>query len=841
MRFYLLIVAHLITFHCLASKQVKKVKSPNWVVPIAIANDSIVPDVGSSQYLLVDYQTNLIDEVEFEHYAIKILSADGIDDHADLDMSFDPTYSTLSIHQVNLIRDGVVIDKLRSSEIKTIQRESNKDRSMYDGTLTAIIHLNDVRVGDIIEYAYSKKGFNPINKGNFSSSFYQQYTIPVNRLYNSLICPNAEYLEFQYKNDADRPKIESLGSGIKYIWDMSAFEKVNYDNNVPAWYNEQKVVYFTTYKSWSEVAQWARGLYTYEATNVNSILSDFDRKLPKKELVRQIARYVQDDIRYLGLESGISAYKPHKPAEVYKQKYGDCKDKSLLLVAMLRQIDVDAQPLLVNTKLKDALNDRLPAHNVFDHCVVRFGMDGDVFYIDPTMTGQGGQLNDIQFPNYGVGLIVDEDVTKLTELPMKFSATIDIDEKFVLDEIGGAATLTVKTTYTGYKADNIRRYFSTEAMDNIKKNYLNFYSNLYSEIESAEDISFQDSLKDSTNSVLIVEKYNITELWNKDDTSNIYFETNPLVLRSLIDYTSSAKRSMPYFLGSPYKFTQSTIILFPEPWSIDAHDIEIKDDAFIYRSTSKLDGHVVTLNHEYELKQEYIDAADVPNFTSKTDKIINDLTFYASYDHLAANGSGISYFALFVALLSLVIGIYAAVKLYFKYDPAPAKDAANMSIGGWMILPAIGLVLSPILTLPEIISEDFFGQANWDAFKLIYPDTTYLLWTLVSFELVYNILITIFNVLLIVLFFQRRTSLPKLISIYFLASFIFLLADSVFAAQLLVVGEELPDYSTLWSDAGRSFIAALIWVPYFLTSERVKNTFCVQRRESTTDEMFIES
>ena len=54
---------------------------------------------------------------------------------------------------------------------------------------------------------------------------------------------------------------------------------------------------------------------------------------------------MQDEVRYLGLENGISAYKPSSPNKVYNQRFGDCKDKSLLLVTMLNQMNIEAYPV----------------------------------------------------------------------------------------------------------------------------------------------------------------------------------------------------------------------------------------------------------------------------------------------------------------------------------------------------------------------------------------------------------------------------------------------------------------------------------------------------------------
>ena len=411
-----ILFALLIPFLCFGQKNNYKAKAPDWVVPIAVVDDSTLADIGGSQYLLVDYQDNLIEETEFYHYVIRIANSEGISDHADLDFSYDPTYQKLFVHQLDITRKEQVINKLSTAKIKTIQNEKSMDRSIYDGSLTAIVHLDDVRVDDIIEYSYSIKGFNPINEGHYSSRFYQQFTLPVNRLWQSLICSKNNQLNFSYKNDAKPAMKEAEGDNIIYSWDLTAYEFITYENNTPNWYNKQKTAYYSTYKDWSEVVEWAETIYKYDPNIGNALLESFDLELPKEELIQKVIQFVSNEVRYLGLESGISAYKPHNPLAVYHQKYGDCKDKSLLLTAMLRALKIDAYPVLVNTKTKHEVFSRLPAHNIFNHCVVNYFYNGNSIFIDPTIQSDA-DIGEIPFPNYGYGLFIRKNEDGLTQLP----------------------------------------------------------------------------------------------------------------------------------------------------------------------------------------------------------------------------------------------------------------------------------------------------------------------------------------------------------------------------------------------------------------------------------------
>lgn len=155
--------------------------------------------------------------------------------------------------------------------------------------------------------------------------------------------------------------------------------------------------------------QWALPLFSTK--NVSSLLPNLNKEiLGEKEITLNLIRYVQDEIRYLGLESGIGAYKPHSPEKVYQQKFGDCKDKSLLLVALLQKEGISAYPLLVNTSIRQNLNQFQPSNRIFDHCVVAINLDDNNYFIDPTLSLQGGDLDHTYFPDYGLGLLVKETI-----------------------------------------------------------------------------------------------------------------------------------------------------------------------------------------------------------------------------------------------------------------------------------------------------------------------------------------------------------------------------------------------------------------------------------------------
>ena len=80
--------------------------------------------------------------------------------------------------------------------------------------------------------------------------------------------------------------------------------------------------------------------------------------------------YVSRQIRYVAIEIGVGGYQPHLPADVYKNKYGDCKDKATLLISMLDKIGLRGYPALVGTRGDVEADPAAPTLATFDHMIV---------------------------------------------------------------------------------------------------------------------------------------------------------------------------------------------------------------------------------------------------------------------------------------------------------------------------------------------------------------------------------------------------------------------------------------------------------------------------------------
>lgn len=826
MRYSILFILFFLLSNSVANNRVKKISKPNWVKTITFSEENIIKESGSYQYLLTDYQNDINKKVFYRHLVIKILNTEGVQEMSNISLAFDPSFEKIHFHQIRIKRGDSYIEKLKESEIRLFQRESNLERSLYDGALTATINLTDIRVGDIIEYAYSINGSNPIYKGHYSDTYHFQFSIPVNRIHLRMISSKKRKLRYKLFEKAIEPQISQVGENIEFLWDVNALETVLYDNNVPSWLNVQKRVSFTTFKDWKEVVDLAFPLYKYSKNDIIQIKKEFNLSGNKDEKIIRMIRVVQDDIRYLGFESGIGAYKPNKPLKVYNQRFGDCKDKSLLLTALLRSEGVTAYPTLVNTYMKNEIIEKLPSFTAFNHCIVNFKYKDQEYFIDPTISNQGGDLDAQARLNYKMGLLVKAGESELSTFPEYVKPKLEVQENIYVDSINGRAKLEIISRYWGAKADNIRSYFSSNSRELIQKEYLNYYSSLYDNVEVDKDVEFIDKMRSSSNLIITKEYYKVDNIWAKSEDQNmVYLETTPVILKNLIDFPGSANRSMPYVSGTPHTFTQTTKLYLPEFWPVAEESENVKGDGFYYEYYAKGKDSCVTVYHNYDIDKEVISEKDVDSFLKQHEKIRNDLPFYLTYNY-DLTGFKLSWISILIAILSIIISIYLAVKIYKEYDPIAKNNGTVIPIGGWLVLPAIGIIITPIVLLYQMISNDFFNHNCWlnifnyDKGKAISFGLLY------GSEIFFNFLLLVFCLLLLTLFFNKRTSLPRLITIFYIANCILLVGDQVLSE--LIIPELFTDVqrNQMYKEISKSIMAVIIWVPFFNISQSVKNTFC---------------
>ncbi len=123
--------------------------------------------------------------------------------------------------------------------------------------------------------------------------------------------------------------------------------------------------------SWQTVGGWYEGLFQPQAVGSPEIKAKVAAltagKTAWEDKLLAVTGFMQDEIRYVAVEMGIGGWQPHPARDVFRNRYGDCKDKATLLVTMLREAGITAYPLMVD--FDHRIDPGMPTHFA-DHMIV---------------------------------------------------------------------------------------------------------------------------------------------------------------------------------------------------------------------------------------------------------------------------------------------------------------------------------------------------------------------------------------------------------------------------------------------------------------------------------------
>lgn len=211
---------------------------------------------------------------------------------------------------------------------------------------------------------------------------------------------------------------------------------------------------------WDEVGKWFWGMAKPQAKPTDKIRATVNRlitgKTNEREKAAALYDFVANRVRYVGLEFGISAYRPHTASEVHDKLYGDCKDKATLLVTMLGLAGIKAHPALIRAGDPRPIETGLPTLNAFNHCIAVAEIEGKEVWLDAT--AETCPLGDIPEGNRGAqALVVKDEGAQFVTVPRYATGenTVDWNMQIALRSDGGAQT-TSELTMRGASAQTMR-------------------------------------------------------------------------------------------------------------------------------------------------------------------------------------------------------------------------------------------------------------------------------------------------------------------------------------------------------------------------------------------------
>lgn len=599
----------------------------SWVKPHFFDRQatSLPTDPSADQHwLLIEHQVNAATNEAFHHYIRQIISVGGVQNGSTLKIDYNPSYQTLTLHWARLWRGTNHLEQLAPDKIRVVRQERDLDEDVLNGEQTAVLVMDDVRVGDIVDYAYSIQGENPVFNGRLYGAVMLQFDEPVERLFNRFLWPAAKPVYSKLHNCTVQPVVTRSQDLVESVWDAHQVPGFQEEDALPVWCDPEPWVQLSGFRTWAEVNQWALALFQNSSPLSPELLQKLAawKALPGQEQqVVSVLRFVQDQIRYFGVEIGVNSHKPTDPATVFSRRFGDCKDKSLLFVTLLRALGIEAYPVLVNTQLRRAIADWQPTAGCFDHCIAVVRLDGQTYWLDPTAGYQRGSLAMHYLPDYGRGLVIAPGTAALSVILQTAGLPLTTTtEYFSLAGKTGASSLKVVTVAEGRDAENLRATFADTKRSDIEKSYTHFYAGSFPGIRMTSPVLFADD--EAQNRVQTTEFYTIDNVWTKSDKDGKYrCDFYPASIAALMKTPVDTQRRLPLGVAYPEHQILRTEITLPKTWPSDHDNKYVAGPGFSFREEERCTGKTLEMAYEYQALADSVPAEQTGDYLQKLDEV----------------------------------------------------------------------------------------------------------------------------------------------------------------------------------------------------------------------------
>lgn len=304
-------------------------------------------------------------------------------------LAWNPASGTPMVHAVRIHREGETIDVLETTQFEILRREDMLEQSALTGILTAVLRVPDLRVGDELEVAYTAPSGDPTLRDQNAAILALAGTPQPGRFRLGVNWEPGQEPRIRPTEDL-APAMSRGDNSLNVRLDHPRAQVPPAD--APPRYLWQRMIEISDFPTWTAVSQRFAGLFADAATLAPdsplkreaariaaSKAGAMERAQAALALVQQQVRYI-----YVGLDGGN--FRPAAADETWRRRYGDCKGKTALLLALLGELGIEAEAVVArNGGSDDGMDERLPNPGLFDHVLVRATIDGETYWMDGTL------------------------------------------------------------------------------------------------------------------------------------------------------------------------------------------------------------------------------------------------------------------------------------------------------------------------------------------------------------------------------------------------------------------------------------------------------------------------
>ena len=446
-------------------------KAPHFSVPakdLYQAVSEVPVSDGANVVLFDDDESFSFDEAgrltHVGHYVYKVLTAKGVEAWDSLSVGWDPWHEMRPVIRARVIEPDYSEHNLDPSAI-TEEPTRGGDYKTYSDGKRLRAPLPAIAPGAVVEEEYLERETEPFfAPGRVGRSFFGHALAPVTHSKAVFDAPASLplHIETHLLPLVYPSRVEANGR-VTTTYEIGSLENIEaQDPNLPPDEFVFPEIDYATGASWQSVAaEYSRIVDSRAKPDaVQSIVDGLVAgKTSQREKEAAILDFVDREVRYTGIEFGEAAIVPHNPEETLRLKYGDCKDKATLLVAMLRATGIPAYVALLNAGSRLDVPANLPGMGLFDHAIA-YVPGSDPLWIDAT--DQYARMGQLPINDQGRhALIARPESTALTITPESASKdNVLLEQREIRLSENGPATVVEKTLPTGVFESHYRSFYA---------------------------------------------------------------------------------------------------------------------------------------------------------------------------------------------------------------------------------------------------------------------------------------------------------------------------------------------------------------------------------------------
>jgi cellulose synthase operon protein C len=403
----------------------------------------------------------------FAQRLVSILTDHGAEENKEFYVRYTPGSEEVEIRQARIYRRGP------SGDVDVLEATDRDDEDLsepwyglYYDNRAEVVRFEGLRAGDVLEVQYV---IDDVSSENQMSDYFGDLqfiaeSLPKRRWDYTLIAPAGRVMH------TNTPRLVGLASQVTdeggdrvYRFSATDVPKIDGEPAMPGLAEVAPYLHVSTYATWAEVGNWYWRLVSEQLTPDDELRhaahAAVTPGMTDEERVRAIHSLVLTGTRYVGLEFGIHGYKPYKVTQVLARRFGDCKDKASLMVALLREVGITSELVLVRTRRGGRIDPQPASLAVFDHAIV-YVPKLDT-YLDGTAEFAG--VSELPAQDQGVMVLrVGPGGAALVQTPVLPSSQNRVQRRWQVD-VGpsGDARIVEDLTIRGQAAPDWREHYQT--------------------------------------------------------------------------------------------------------------------------------------------------------------------------------------------------------------------------------------------------------------------------------------------------------------------------------------------------------------------------------------------